>query len=98
MRHRLFRLKIGVRIRVEDRSEEIKVPLLRKVRHSFPGTPLTSFKTRVEPPAVTVPPAPAAAVVPDVAAEAGEVAAADDAAAAGAGEAAGGAAAAPPAL
>lgn len=30
------------------------IPLLRKVKHSFPGTPLTSNKTRVWEPLVTV--------------------------------------------
>ncbi len=43
-----------------------KIPLFRKVRHSFPGTPPTSKRTTVEAPPVTAPP-----VVPPVAGAAG---------------------------
>lgn len=42
------------------------LPLLRKVRHSLPGTPFTSNSTRVEGPCVMAPAAPA---VPPVAVE-----------------------------
>lgn len=59
-----FRLGLKLEIDGENGEGEGDLPLLRKVRHSFPAIPPTSFITIVDAPLVTV---PATAAVPAVA-------------------------------